>query len=127
KPQIVLGMPANTTDIELFFQFLFGAAEREGFTLPTAGIVMEGILNKHPEMNFGKQVGASGFAGICQEINNSVHRFSYRLGFIPLTGMYVRRLKKDFYFIDPHNPDRIPRFGPGRVDAWSPGKTTLVK
>ncbi|WP_447973643.1 c-type cytochrome [Nitrospira sp. Kam-Ns4a] len=126
RPRIVLGMPANTTDIELFFQFLFGAAEREGFSLATAGQVMGRILEKHPELKFGITVGDIGIRGVCQEIKNSVTRFTYRLGLIPLTGLYARRLKEEFYFIDPHNPDRIPRFGPGRVDAWNPGKRTLV-
>jgi hypothetical protein len=130
QPQIVLGMPANTTDIELFFLYLFGVGEKDDlrfFPSVTAGKVMNEILQKHPEMKFGKQVGGSGVCGICQEIRHSVQRFAYRLGLIPLTGMYARRLKNDFYFIDPYNPDRIPRFGPGRVDAWNPGKTTLVK
>ena len=127
QPKIVLGMPANTVDIELFFQFLFGAGEQSGFTFSTAGQVMDRILTKHPELKFGRHVGASGVWGIRQEIKNAFRRFSYRIALIPLAGRFMRQLKRDFYFIDPYNLDRIPRFGPGRVDAWSPGKTTLLK
>src|SRR5207249_4733847 len=92
----------------------------------TSGQVVHRILDKHREMQFGRQVGEYGISGVCQEIRNSVHRLSYRLALIPLTGRYMRLLRKNFYFIDPRYPDRVPRFGPGRVDAWSPGKTTLV-
>lgn len=123
-PRTVLGMPANTADIELFFQFLFGVAEQERFT-PFR--VMHKILNKHPEMEFGRQVGASGIDGVRQEVRNAYQRLAYPLALIPLTRVYVKRLKQDFSFIDPHNSKHIPRFGPGRVDAWNPGKATLVK
>lgn len=122
-PQIVLGMPANTTDIELFFQFLFGAAEQERFA-PRP--VMREILGKHPELAFGRPVGASGIRGIGHEISNALKRLAYRVALIRLTRMYITRLRHDFYFINTQNPKRIPRFGPGRVDAWNPGKTTLV-
>ncbi len=122
-PRIVLGMPANTTDIELFFQFLFGVAEQKRFA-PRP--VMREILSKHPDLAFGRRVGASGIRGVGHEISNALRRLTYRHALIPLTRMYITRLKHDFYFIDTENPTRIPRFGPGRVDAWSPGKTTLV-
>jgi processive rubber oxygenase RoxA-like protein len=149
KPDIILGMPANTADIELYFLFMFGVAEKPEFDFwralsssvrpsPSSSVspsnrgpkmpveVIDWILQKHPEMKFGSQVGKYGISGVCQEIRNSIHRLSYRLALIPLTGRYMRLLKKQFYFIDPHYRDRVPRFGPGRVETWGPAKRTLV-
>lgn len=123
---IVLGMPANTVDIELFFLYLFGVAERPDFDFWN-GKVMAAILELDQHLKLGKEVRERGLCAICQELKNSFHRLTYRWGLIPLTGYYVRRLKKDFAFIDPQNPGHNPRFGPGRVDAWSPGKRTLIK
>jgi hypothetical protein len=120
-PQIMLGMPANTVDIELFFLFLFAAAEDKDFYDKVTNGVTSAIWKLEPDPDMGR-----------------VKRFAYRVGYrfllvpvyrfalIPLTQMYVQRLKEDFYFIDPQKSQALPRFGPGRVDAWSPAKTTLV-
>ena len=122
--KIVLGMPANTVDIELFFLFLFGAAEQEGFT---SARLMEQILSDNPGLKLGSQISTVGMTGLCQEMKNGIHRLAYRWMLIPLTRTYAQWLKSDFFFIDPTHPDHLPRFGPGRVDAWSPGKRTLIK
>ena len=124
KPQVISAMPANTVDIELYFLFLFGAAEQPEFK---SGPIMKKILKHNPDLKFGRQLEDRGLGGLCQEINNSFHRLAYRIVLIRLTRIYAAGLKQKFYFIDPHNPDHLPRFGPGRVDAWSPGKATLVK
>jgi len=124
KREVVLGMPANTVDIELFFLFLFAAAGHPEFTSHT---IMAQILTDHPDMRLGRQVLALGAKGICREIQNGFHRLTYRLVLIPLTRKYTQWLKADFSFIDPKHPDHLPRFGPGRVDAWNPGKKTLIK
>ncbi len=122
RPQIVLGMPANTVDIELFFLFLFAAAEDEKFYDKVATRVTNAIWNLEP---------APGLGPVKRFAHRVGYRFllipAYRFALIPLTQLYARRLKEDFSFIDPEVPDRVPRFGPGRVDAWGPGKTTLVK
>ena len=123
KRQIVLGMPANTVDIELFFLYLFAAVGHPDFT--RHGIMAQ-ILADNQDMSLGSQVLAFGIRGTCREIQNGFHRLAYRWILIPLTQWYTARLKRDFSFIDPKHPDHLPRFGPGRVDAWNPGKKTLI-
>ena len=122
--ETVLGMPANTVDIELFFLYLFGVAEEPDFR---SGTIMTAILQTNPLLKLGAEARNRGWCAVCQELKNSFHRLIYRWALIPLTGHYAKLLKRDFAFIDPENSGHNPRFGPGRVDAWSPGKRTLIK
>ena len=116
QPKIVLGMPANGVDIELFFRYLFITAEQPDFYAKVAPAVTKAIWEEPmPDTNI-----------IQQYAYRAGTTFFYRVGLIPITRYYANRLKKDFYFIDPDNENRLPRFGPGRVDTWAPAKAALV-
>jgi hypothetical protein len=104
EPQIILGGTGNTVDIEQYFLFLFAAASDEKFTPDK---VMEEVLRQNPDMNW-------------------VERFVYRHFLICAVRDYIIQLKQNFDFIDTRSPDRLPRFGPGRVDTWAAYKRLFV-
>jgi hypothetical protein len=94
-PRIVLGMPANTMDLEGYTRFLLESAGDERFTVDR---VMEAIE---------KVGGRLGF----------VERLIYRRLAIPQTKkeLLVRAAKLTFL-------ERQPHWGPGRVDTFNPYK-----
>ncbi len=106
EPKTILAMPGNTEDPELFFMYLFEAASHPDFTVNN---VMNEILRpgRKPDMNF-------------------VERIIYRAVVIPRFRHEVLQLKGKFDFVDHTNPDRLPRFGPGRVDTWAAYKRTVI-
>ncbi len=101
---IIPGGTGNTIDIEKYFLYLFAAFSDPGFT---ADAVMAEIAKVNPQMGF---------------VERSVHRYVL----IPLMKHVVPDLIKQFDFIDPANPNRLPKFGPGRVDTWAVYKRTFV-
>jgi hypothetical protein len=160
EPHVILLMPANTVDTELYFLYLFGVAKQERFRsgnlwdeqwrgsapdeiknelpesrrkrgcddpmLDAQPHLMGAILCKYKDLKLGAQLAKDGIWGLCREIENSYQRLVYRWLLIPLAEHYLTKLEKSFAFIDPTNANHNPRFGPGRVDAWSPGKRTLL-
>jgi mono/diheme cytochrome c family protein len=94
-PRIILGMPANTMDLEGYTRFLLECARDERFT---ADLLMEAIE---------KVGGHLGF----------VERYIYRHYAIPQTkaGLLARAAKLTFLA-------RQPDWGPGRVDTFNPYK-----
>lgn len=104
QPVIISGGTGNTVDIEKFMLYLFAAVSDPGFT-PDA--VMREIAKVNPQMGF-------------------IERSVYRYILIPYVKIMVPRLLTDFDFIDPANPDRLPKFGPGRVDTWAAYKRTFM-
>jgi mono/diheme cytochrome c family protein len=91
KPQIVLGMPANTVDLEAFFRFLAACAMDGRFTA-------DNVL-----------------ASIEQKTNlNFIERFLYRQAVYAFReGVLAQRRQLDYW-------NRVPDFGPGRVDTFGP-------
>ncbi|MBL0148866.1 MAG: hypothetical protein IPP87_09185 [Ideonella sp.] len=101
---IIPGGTGNTIDIEKYFLYLFAAFSDPGFT---GDAVMAEIAKVNPQMGF-------------------VEKTVYRYVLIPYMKHVVPDLLKQFDFIDPENPDRLPKFGPGRVDTWAAYKRTFV-
>ncbi|MFZ2649315.1 MAG: hypothetical protein WA210_04320 [Burkholderiaceae bacterium] len=102
--QIILGGTGNTIDIEKFFLYLFAAVSDERFT---ADAVMDKVLEQNKNMGL-------------------IERAVYRYALIPYMRYAVPGMKKQFDFIDPANPQRLPKFGPGRVDTWAAYKRTFL-
>lgn len=94
-PRIVLGMPANTMNLEKYSRFLIAAARDERFTPDR---VLEAI----------EKVG--GNLGV-------VERYVYRNLAIPQTREGLLAVASKLGFLD-----RQPEWGPGRVDTFSPYK-----
>jgi hypothetical protein len=97
-PETVLGMPANTVDIESFFLFLFKTAKDRRFTVNN---VMRQIEKVNPNMGF-------------------FDRLAYRV-LIYIYRREVLCLAREFDFLG-----KMPKFGPGRVETWTPYKRTLI-
>jgi mono/diheme cytochrome c family protein len=93
---LVFGMPANTVDLQAYFQFLFNCAADPYFTVD----------------NLISRIAAQTRLG-------PVERFLYRQA-IPAVReqLLMRRGQLDFL-------NRTPPFGPGRVDTFNPYKTTI--
>jgi len=98
-PEIILGMPANTFDIEKFFQFLFRSAADPDFT---GGNVMNHIEKINPQMGY-------------------MEKMVYRWVIFYIYRWKVLRLAEQYDFLE-----KMPEFGPGRVDTWTPYKRTIV-
>ena len=108
--QIVLGGTGNAVDIEKYFLFLFSALTDKHFNADT---MMPAIDRELARQNAQLPW---------------VQRLLYRYVIIPALPAYLERLQKDkFAFIIPNNPDRLPTFGPGRVDTWALYKSVFVK
>ena len=103
KPMIIPGGTGNTVDIEKYMLYLFAAVGNPGFT---TSAVMREIVKVNPEMGF-------------------IERAAYRL-LIPIVKHKVGKLLPNFDFIDPAKPDRLPKFGPGRVDTWAAYKRIFM-
>jgi len=94
-PRIVVGMPANTMDLEGYTRFLMECAKDERFTVDR---MMEAIE---------KVGGHLGF----------IDRLVYRYAAIPQTKAGLLATAARLTFID-----RQPDWGPGRVDTFNPYK-----
>jgi hypothetical protein len=97
-PSIVLGMPANTVDLQGFQRFLFNCATDERFT--PERILLE--LKRH---------------GYSEDFLN---RTLFRFVAINLMRQRMLLLRQRFSFMD-----REPACGPGRVDTFNPPKVLL--
>ena len=95
-PQIYLGMPSNTVDLQAFFYFLFRSAADKRFTPDNVIAEME---------KDGPVLGPD--------------RLLYQLAVISLKGGLLARQVQLERFLTPDHPD----FGPGRVDTFNPYKT----
>lgn len=100
-PQIILGMPSNTVDLQGLQRFFFACALDEGFTpgrvLPYTG-------------------GIEGLGGDLDPINYAALRF-FGVGYVRERMLVLR---SRFAFMD-----REPAFGPGRTDTFNPAKALL--
>lgn len=106
QPEIILGMPANTLDVEKFFGFLFTVANDTKFTVEN---VLKAIERKHLEQNEGR-------LGYWET-------FIHRQVVIPITIRGLKNLKYTFSFLD----RRPTPFGPGRVDTWAAYKVLALQ
>jgi mono/diheme cytochrome c family protein len=94
-PQTVLGMPANTVDLQAFMEFLFACASDNRFTADN--IIAE--MEKDGDLN-------------------SIDKLLYRLAVPKLqAGILKVRSQLESYMFPIH-----PKFGPGRVDTFNPYK-----
>lgn len=111
KPrQLVLGGTGNAVDIEQYFLYLFSSMTDKRFT---ADALMPAI-----DRELARQKAELGWG----------QRFLYRYVIIPILPYYLSSLEKSkFDFLVPNNPDRLPEFGPGRVDTWGLYKRVFVK
>src|SRR5688572_25149210 len=92
---IVLGMPANTMDLEKYTRFLIAVASDERFTPDS---LMEAIEKVGGDLNF-------------------VDRYIYQNFAIPQTKEGLLRVASRLEFLE-----RQPDWGPGRVDTFNPYK-----
>ena len=107
KRAIIPGMPANTVDLGAYFTFLFRCAEDERFT---ADIIMAAIKD---------QEEANGKTGVIERIG--IERSITRLR----KTLLLRKQQLHYLALLPHGADEasMPRFGPGRVDTFTPYKS----
>jgi hypothetical protein len=98
KPQFIPGMPSNTVDLRGYYEFLFAAAKSEKFA---PGLIL----------------GTAQSMGIHEDAINRVLLRNYAIG-LTRTGLldFESRLKPIL---------TNPRFGPGRIDTFSPAKALL--
>jgi len=94
-PRIVLGMPANTMNLEKYTRFLIAAARDERFT---PDLIMAEIDKLGANLSF-------------------IDKYIYRNVAIPQTREGLLRVASRLAFLD-----RQPEWGPGRVDTFSPYK-----
>ena len=104
QTDLILGGTGNSVDIEKYFLYLFAALTNEHFN---ADEVMKAVLAQDKDMGW-------------------LERTVYRYAIIPYIKFKVAGLQKQFDFIDPINPKRLPKFGPGRVDTWAAYKRIFV-
>lgn len=98
----VLGGTGQNVDIELYFLYLFGAMTSDRFT---ADNVMPAI-----DRELARQKTELGWS----------QRLLYRYVIIPFLPTYLKKMERStFSFINLKNKERLPEFGPGRVDTWA--------
>ncbi|MBI3853626.1 MAG: cytochrome c [Verrucomicrobia bacterium] len=97
KPRIIVGMPANTIDLQAFQRFLSACAIDENFN---AARLMDEIAKEKTE--------------------DRLNRLLLRLVGIDLMRQRLLTLRQRFSFMD-----REPDYGPGRVDTFNPPKVLL--
>lgn len=95
---IIPGMPANTLDLQAYFQFLFDCAEDERFT--TASVMAH--IDAHTKLNLKDRL-------IYQRAVNQVR-----------SNLLTRRRQLNYF-------DEVPHFGPGRVDTFTPYKNMVFR
>lgn len=98
KPEIVLGMPANTIDLERFQNFLTAIAKDPRFT---ADDILKAIDDQKVELDFINRL-ALRFIGV-KQMKDLIHGIGDRFEFT----------------LDE------PAFGPGRFDTFSPAKALM--
>ena len=98
KPQLVLGMGANTIDLEAFQNFLTTAGKDERFT---ASKVLEAIDEQGVEIDL-------------------INRLALRFIGVDQMRDLIGKIGKRFEFVNDE-----PEFGPGRFDTFSPAKALL--
>lgn len=109
KPEVILGGTGNTVDIERYFLFMFAAFDDKRFN---GDVMMDAVARE-----VRRQGGDLNF----------IERALYRYVFIPVIPRVLDKLQVEaFDFIAVHNKDRLPEFGPGRVDTWSLYKRLFV-
>ncbi len=96
EPRLVVGMPANTVDLQGLFQFIFRCAGDGRFTEANLLAAIEG----HVDLNF-------------------IERILYRIAIARFRETVLAQRDKLEYWND------IPAFGPGRVDTFGPYATLL--
>ncbi len=97
KPRVIVGMPANTVDLQAFQRFLSACAVDENFN---AARLMDQIAKENTE----------------DRLNRALLRY---VG-IDLMRERLLTLRQRFSFMD-----REPVYGPGRVDTFNPPKVLL--
>lgn len=97
-PKVVLGMPANTVDLQAFFFFLFQCAEDPRFQVDA---IMERIRK--------------------QTHLDPYEHFAYPIAVLKFKEKAIAQKKLLDYMT------RIPKFGPGRVDTFTPYKRLFFK
>ena len=93
---IVPGMPAHTVDLQAYFQFLFNCANDARFTSENLLAHIEGRTDLNP-----------------------YQRTIYKQAVPNVRSILITRSHQLDYF------ERIPSFGPGRVDTFTPYKTMV--
>ncbi len=107
--QVVLGGTGNAVDIEQYFLYLFAAMTSQRFTADTVMPAVDRELQRQ------------------QATLPTWQRLLYRHVVIPVLPYYLSWMQQaKFDFIYPHNPARLPEFGPGRVDTWGLYKRVFV-
>jgi mono/diheme cytochrome c family protein len=96
EPQVIVGMPANTVDLQAFFDFLFACAGDNRFT--PDNIIAE--MEKDGRLFF-------------------VDRLIYGSAIYQMQAGFLKRKYQLEAFMYPVHP----KFGPGRVDTFNPYKT----
>lgn len=105
---VVLGMPANTMDLEAYFVFLFRCAEDSRFTTDAIMAAIDAQAKRNDDA-----VGP-------------IERIILKRAIPQLRETLQRRRDQLSYLaLLPHatGDDVMPRFGPGRVDTFSPYKS----
>jgi hypothetical protein len=97
---IVPGMPANTLDLQAYFQFLFDCAQDGRFTTENVMAHIDGRTEVWPK-----------------------ERFFYKRAVPEVRSMLLKRRRQVSYFSE--EPAKVPQFGPGRVDTFTPYKTMV--
>lgn len=108
KSALILGMPANTIDLEAYFVFLFQCASDDRFTVEN---VMSAVRD------FAKRHGTSVGSIECLVLRYAIPRLRDTL--------LLRRQQLHYLSLLPHGEGEaaMPRFGPGRVDTFTPYKS----
>jgi hypothetical protein len=107
--QVVLGGTGQNVDIEQYFLYLFS-------TLTSPELKADRVMNQI-DKELAKQKAELGW----------VQRALYRYVLIPLLPAYLKHMEREkFDFIMPNNPNRLPEFGPGRVDTWGLYKRVFI-
>jgi hypothetical protein len=107
--QVVLGGTGNAVDIEQYFLYLFAAMTSQPLHADTVMPAVERELQRQ------------------QATLPAWQRLLYRHVVIPVLPYYLSWMQQaKFDFIYPHNPARLPEFGPGRVDTWGLYKRVFV-
>lgn len=106
---IVYGMPANTVDLEAYFAFLFQCAADERFTIDN---ILSAIEQRASRLS-------SDHLGV-------IDKLALRTAIPQLRDtLLLRRSQLHYLSLLPRrgNQPAMPRFGPGRIDTFSPYKS----
>ncbi len=105
----VLGGTGENVDIEGYFLYLFASMTSDRFTSDNVMPAIDRELARQKTTLPWPQ------------------RLLYRYAIIPLLPAYLKKMEHStFSFINPKNVERLPEFGPGRVDTWALYKMTFM-